>query len=355
MSTAMTLFVDTKYIHQISFRLRNFKHKSQTLWNFSCPICGDSQKNKTKARGNIYEVKNHLNFKCHNCSISSSFANFLKNVDISLHKEYVAEKFFNGNGKTIEKPKEEIPVGKKPPRIIAGFGGTHMEVLESKVNLPSILKLPANNECRKYVVERKIPVKKHNDLYYAENFVEWTKSIMPGLIDNLPEHGRLVNPFRNKEGKIFAYQGRALNKRIQPKYYTIKLDKDLPLMYGLNTCNFKEDYYVVEGPIDAMFLNNAVALGGLKLPVLLNGLDKSNAIIVFDNEPRNIHLIKKIEKAIDSHFKICLLPNTFKKLKDINDYIKSGMTAEEMEEFLSKNVTRDLQAKLLLSQWRKYK
>ena len=336
MSTAMTLFVDTKYIHQISFRLRNFKQKSQKLWNFSCPICGDSQKNKTKARGYIYEVKNHLNFKCHNCSISSSFANFLKNVDISLHKEYVAEKFFNGNGKTIEKPKEEIPVGKKPPRIIAGFGGTHMEVLESKVNLPSILKLPANNECRKYVVE-------------------WTKSIMPGLIDNLPEHGRLVIPFRNKEGKIFAYQGRALNKRIQPKYYTIKLDKDLPLMYGLNTCNFKEDYYVVEGPIDAMFLNNAVALGGLKLPVLLNGLDKSNAIIVFDNEPRNIHLIKKIEKAIDSHFKICLLPNTFKKLKDINDYIKSGMTAEEMEEFLSKNVTRDLQAKLLLSQWRKYK
>ena len=62
MSTVMTLFVDTKYIHQISFRLRNFKQKSQKLWNFSCPICGDSQRNKTKARGYIYEVKNHLNF-----------------------------------------------------------------------------------------------------------------------------------------------------------------------------------------------------------------------------------------------------------------------------------------------------
>jgi len=351
----MTLFVDTKYIHQISFRLRNFKQKSQKLWNFSCPICGDSQRNKTKARGYIYEVKNHLNFKCHNCSVSSSFANFLKNVDISLHKEYVAEKFFNGNGKTIEKPKEEIPVGKKPPKIIAGFGGTHLEVLKNKVNLPSILQLPANNECRKYVTERKIPGNKYSDLYYAKDFVSWVQSIQPGLIGEMPEHSRLVIPFRNKEGNIFAYQGRAINKKIQPKYYTIKLDKDLPLMYGLNSCNFKEDYYVVEGPIDAMFLKNAVALGGLKLPVLLNSLDKSNAIIVFDNEPRNIHLIKKIEKAIDSHFKICLLPNTFKKLKDINDYIQSGMTAEEIEEFLSKNITRDLQAKLLLSQWRKYK
>ena len=117
----------------------------------------------------------------------------------------------------------------------------------------------------------------------------------------------------------------------------------------------RDRYYVVEGPIDSLFLENSIAVAGLKLPVLLSELDKSNATIVFDNEPRNIHLVKKIEKAIESHFKICLLPKTFKKLKDINDYVKSGMSIDDVVSMLQCNTSRDLQAHLMLSQWRKAK
>ena len=218
---AMTIFVDTKYIHQISFRLKNFKQKSNRLWNFSCPICGDSKKSRTKARGYIYEAKQHLNFKCHNCSVSISFANFLKSVDISLHKEYIAEKFFNGNGRTIEKPKEEIPVGRKP-----------VKSPEIKIDLPSLLTLPAIHEGRKYADERKIPKQKYNNLYYCKNFVEWPNSIIPGIMaKDIPEHSRLIIPFKTKHGKIFAVQGRALSKKILPKYFTLKLDKDLSLIH----------------------------------------------------------------------------------------------------------------------------
>ena len=342
---AMTIFVDTKYIHQISFRLKNFKQKSNRLWNFSCPICGDSKKSRTKARGYIYEANQHLNFKCHNCSVSISFANFLKSVDISLHKEYIAEKFFNGNGRTIEKPKEEIPVGRKP-----------VKSPEIKIDLPSLLTLSAIHEARNYVDERKIPKQKYHNLYYCKNFVEWANSIIPGIMaKDIPEHSRLIIPFKTKHGKIFAVQGRALSKKILPKYFTLKLDKDQPLIFGLDTCKFDESYYVVEGPIDSLFLENSIAVAGLKLPVLLSELDKSNATIVFDNEPRNIHLVKKIEKAIESHFKICLLPKTFKKLKDINDYIKSGMSIDDVVSMLQCNTSRDLQAHLMLSQWRKAK
>lgn len=337
----MSIFIDTKYINQISVQLRNFKRKDNNTWNFSCPICGDSQKKKFKARGYIYETNARLNYKCHNCTVSISFANFLKEVNASMHQNYLAEKYINGNGRTLEKPEVVIPVGRKP-------------MIQRDLNLKSINVLSDTNVCKKYVVERKIPKEYYSDLYYCENFKEWANSLIPDIVgENVKEHPRLVIPFKDKNNKIFAYQGRALEKGINPKYFTIKLDEDMPLIYGLERCNLNEQYYVVEGPIDAMFLSNAIAVAGLNLPTLLNETDKSNAVIVFDNEPRNVQLIKSIEKAINSHFKICLLPRMQRKAKDINEFVLSGMNNIDLEAVLSKNISRDLSAKLMLSKWRK--
>ena len=110
--------VDSKYIGLVSSRLQKFKRVKSDLYNFRCPICGDSQKNKTKARGYIYSVKNNTNFKCHNCGASLSFNNFLKELDSTLHKQYTLEKFKEGHtGKNfvVEAPKLEFkkPVFKK--------------------------------------------------------------------------------------------------------------------------------------------------------------------------------------------------------------------------------------------------
>jgi|TARA_B110000467_G_C18333080_1_gene495021 hypothetical protein len=334
----MSLFVETKYINQISLQLRNFKKKDNKSWNFSCPICGDSQKKKFKARGYLYEVNGRLNYKCHNCAVSISFSNFLKEINSSLHQNYLAEKYINGNGRTLEKPKFQIPEGKKPK-------------VTEKVNLIDISFLSNTNIAKKYALQRKIPKEYHSDLYYCENFKDWANSLIPGIVgENVKEHSRLVIPFRDKERNVFAYQGRALDKNNNPKYFTIKLNEDMPLIYGLDRCNFDEQYYVVEGPIDCMFLSNAIAVSGLNLPTIL---DKSNAVIVFDNEPRNVHLVKSIEKAINSHFKICLLPRTQNRTKDINEFILSGVGSTDLESLLSKNISRDLTAKLMLSKWRK--
>lgn len=89
--------IDVKYINLISSRLSKFKKVKPHLYNFRCPICGDSQKQKNKARGYLYQVKNNTNYKCHNCGISVSFSNFLKTVDSESHKHYVFEKFKDGN------------------------------------------------------------------------------------------------------------------------------------------------------------------------------------------------------------------------------------------------------------------
>jgi len=85
--------IDSKYIGLVSSRLQKFKRVKPNLFNFRCPICGDSQKHKNKARGYFYQVKTNTNFKCHNCGASSSFNNFLKQIDSTLHKQYTMEKF----------------------------------------------------------------------------------------------------------------------------------------------------------------------------------------------------------------------------------------------------------------------
>ena len=79
-------YVDGAFINEISSRLQKFKKVKPHLYNFRCPICGDSQKNKNKARAYFYQVKNNTNFKCHNCGASMSFNNWLKDFDGPTHK-----------------------------------------------------------------------------------------------------------------------------------------------------------------------------------------------------------------------------------------------------------------------------
>ena len=93
--------IDTKYIGLVSSRLPKFKKVKADLYNFRCPVCGDSQKHKNKARGYIYGIKNNANFKCHNCGASMSLNNLLKKLDTTLHKQYTLEKFKEGHGVVV--------------------------------------------------------------------------------------------------------------------------------------------------------------------------------------------------------------------------------------------------------------
>ena len=80
--------IDSKYIGLVSARLDKFKKVKNNLYNFRCPLCGDSKKHKNKARGYLYQVKTNTNYKCHNCGASMSFNNFLKKLDGVLHGKY---------------------------------------------------------------------------------------------------------------------------------------------------------------------------------------------------------------------------------------------------------------------------
>ena len=66
-------YIDVKYINLISIRLDKFARKKEGIYNFRCPYCGDSSRNKSKARGYFFDNKN-VKKKCMNKNINKLFA-----------------------------------------------------------------------------------------------------------------------------------------------------------------------------------------------------------------------------------------------------------------------------------------
>ena len=111
----MSSYIDIKFLNLLSTRLPKFKRKSEYLFNFRCPHCGDSQKSQSKARGFVYLKKNDMFFKCHNCGVGQTLGNLIKFLDPTLHKEYIFERF--KDGKVVAK-KEEPEFDFTPSRLL---------------------------------------------------------------------------------------------------------------------------------------------------------------------------------------------------------------------------------------------
>jgi len=338
--------VDVKYSGILSTRLERYSIKSTTPYraNCRCPICGDSQKSKMKARGWILEKDNSALYYCHNCGASLSMRNFLKAVDMNLYNEYIVdsalEKGYKVKTQDVVKPLDTLT--KSRPK----FTKKGSPLLKIK----KVSSLDFSHPVKKYVQKRAIPASKQYKLYYAPKFEEWTNSLIPGKLPEKQVKPRLVLPFIDKKGTVFGYQGRAFDKE-SIRYITIMLDESMPKVFGLDTVNFNRKYYVVEGPIDSLFLDNAVAMAGADGNA--SGLDYiKNAVFVFDNEPRNKEIVSRMERCIERDYKVCIWPENILD-KDINDMVLSGISPIDLQLIVDQNTYSGLEAKLKLSYWRK--
>ena len=320
-------FIDVKYINLISTRLEKFKKVKDGLYNFRCPVCGDSKKNKNKTRGYLYKVKNNINFKCHNCGANSSLSNFLKMIDVETHKSYVLEKFKEGKtGKSTPIKQPEFNF-KKP-------------VFNTKIDLPSAFDV---ERTRLYLNNRAIFDGK---FYYAEKFKEWVNSVKPNSFeDTRYDEPRIVIPLY-QDKKLIGIQGRALDSS-PVKYLTIMIDEEAPKIYGLDSIDKNLPIYVVEGPFDSTFIDNCVALCGSDGDV--GCLEGSSLIFVYDNEPRNKEIVNRIGRTIERGDRLVIWPNGIKQ-KDINDMILAGLNVKDV---IKSNTYQGLEAKLKFTTWKK--
>jgi hypothetical protein len=162
----------------------------------------------------------------------------------------------------------------------------------------------------------------------------------------------MIIPYFTRAGKCFAYQGRAYGRE-EPKYYTIKVDETEEKIYGLDRVDFGKRIYVVEGPIDSLFLPNGIAVSGSSFDTPTIRQLLANATIVMDNEPRNKEIVKQLEKYIELGYSVCMFPSTIQQ-KDINEMIlHGGMTPDEIIDVINTNTYSGMEAKLNFSTWRK--
>ena len=319
--------IDAKYISLISSRLQKFKKVKADLYNFRCPICGDSQKNKNKARGYMYVVKNNTNFKCHNCGASLSLNNFLKKIDTTLYKQYTLEKFKEGHtGRNFVTDEPEFNF-KKP-------------IFKKKLNLP---KASDNDFAKEYLTKRKLDPDK---FYYAENFMEWSNTQKQTFDRIIKDEPRIIIPLYDESKTLIGFQGRAL-KSSTTKYITVMLDEEAPKIYGLETIDRKLPVYVVEGPFDSTFISNSVALCGSDGD--LGYLKGSDLILVYDNEPRNREIVNRIERCIERNQRVVIWPSNIIE-KDINDMVLAG---HDVMSVLKSNTYSGLEAKVKFNSWKK--
>ena len=319
--------VDSKYIGMISSRLQKFKRVKDNLYNFRCPICGDSQKNKNKTRGYIYQVKNNTNFKCHNCGASMSFNNLLKEIDVSLHKQYTLEKFkegHTGRNFVVEAPKFEFV---KP-------------VFKKSIDLP---KASTNSFANEYLVNRKIDPDK---FYYADKFMEWTNTQKQTFDTITRDESRIVIPMYDENKNLIGFQGRALGKSFT-KYITVMLDEEAPKVYGIEKIDKTIAVYITEGPFDSTFICNSIAMCGADVDISNWGI--SNPVWIYDNEPRNREIVNRIGRTIDNGNSIVIWPTNIIQ-KDINDMVLSGHDVMSVVEL---NTYSGLEAKIKFNNWKK--
>ena len=319
--------IDSKFVGLISSRLEKFKRVKNNLYNFRCPICGDSKKSKTKTRGYLYGVKANTNFKCHNCGASMSFNNFLKHIDPVVHKQYTLEKFKDGHAGgrnfVVEEPtfKFETPKFKKK------------------------LKLPKASEDPRpagYLTARKL---NPDDFYYAEHFKKFANSLKPTFDSEKYDEQRIIIPLYYQKNLI-GFQGRSIDPS-PIKYITVMLDDDAPKIYGLDSIRTDKPIYIVEGPFDSTFVENSVAMCGADVNV--GSLGWSDCVWIYDNEPRNREITNRISKTIDRGEKVVIWPENIDD-KDINDMVMSGL---DVMSVIESNTYSGLEAKLKFTTWKK--
>jgi hypothetical protein len=73
---------------------------------------------------------------------------------------------------------------------------------------------------------------------------------------------------------------------------------------------------------------------------------------VFDNEPRNPEIIKRMKKVIEQGASICIWQDSIVE-KDINDMIVAGYTQGEIKDIISNNTYSNLGAMNKLNEWKK--
>lgn len=340
----MSLWHDEKYLQLLSPQLDRFAQKHEHTYNFRCPLCGDSERNDIKARGYIFPKQQTLIYKCHNCSMALPFAALLRRVDRRLYDDYILERIKDESPepqpvKTPAKAPELAPVDVHranhvlPLNVVKVLGGPLKAVYE-------------------YARGRQIPDAAMGRLAATQRAQTWLTPMVGESKAKVVRDGEpyLVQPMTLPNGDWYGAQLRLLTKK---EYLTFRWSHDPLKVFGLASWTPDALTYVVEGPLDALFVPNTIAALGSDLLSALHVMEemgfwlKPHRVLVWDNEPRNKDVVRHIRNAIALGESVVIWPRDFPK--DINDGYKLNI---DVLDVMKRRTFAGLLAELEFSRWK---
>lgn len=322
-------------IDEISLYLDRFKKKRNGLFEFRCPICGDSKKSKYKTRGNIYLFQGTYLYKCHNCSYSSSLKSFVKDYFPHIYSRHCFSSFQKGN---VNNQKEEEK-RKEESIFLSSFD--------------CLIPYQESEEARTFIKKRKLPKNKCSEIFYIED--------VNNLIEYIPNKGyeklsyrsqRIVFPVRLLDSSLSGFVTRAINDKDPIRYFNMKISSENSLLFGQGSLNFKKRVFIVEGIIDSLFLDNSLAACSSSFDSAISFCKEHSLeyVLLFDNEPRNTQIKKQMMKYINEGEFIVIFSSFPLKGKDINNMILQNQYLNIQDE-IEKKVFKGLKAQLEFKRW----
>ena len=333
------LYTDIKYAGLIGHRLERFKVKSHQPYvaNFRCPECGDGNK-RNRTRGYMFTAEQSLRIFCHNCQYSASFSHFLRGMDEETWREYRAELWRERNADLVpsvpvtrdpEKPVDEAPGFE--PRDLASLDRGHPTVL--------------------YATRRHVSEELWSDLYHADDSDEVHAFV--GRRSNVTNRRvpRLMIPMRDRDGGLVGVTARDTTGEDGLRYLTCRArgHDDSPLIWGLDRVDEDRTVLVVEGPLDAMLLPNAVSAGGTNLSAVRRVLPDADLVLVFDNQNRNPQVCGIMRRAIGDGERVVVWPDGL-EAKDAGEMVDIGL---EPDRIIPQRTFYGPRAMLEFNRWRR--
>jgi hypothetical protein len=313
-------------------------NRHQNTYNGSCPLCREGKSWLKKKRCYYLPKKNVV--CCHNCGWYGTPFNWIKEAGQYQINELIKE-IKDDDGAVVINTVKPTTTTIKPLEILP----------EDSINLFNLNELSFWQ--KNPVVQKALEVIKSRRLDKAVNRPD---AIYVSLKDKVHKN-RLIIPFYDENNKILFYQTRKIFDIDKTPKYLSKVGQEKTL-YGINNidpdCN---TVVITEGPIDAFFIKNGLAVAGItksggvhlteKQSEQLNGLKLFEKIWLLDNQYLDRTSKEKTKKLLELGHKVFIWPT--KKYKDINDLCVDLKINQLDHSFIERNTYTRLQGLLKLT------
>jgi hypothetical protein len=249
-----------------------------------------------------------------------------------LYKQYKFENFSKNNIPFVE---EETPL-----------------VIEQIADwMAGIVPAKESSDATEYLKGRQIGEEHWDRFFYTDdlNLVKGTFTAYQGI--KFVEEPRLVIPVFSQTQTFLGFITRAIFPS-KLRYVNLKKKSEEPFIFNLDRVDLSKQVLVFEGSLDSLFLPNSIAVDGADFKKASDFIQKERDVLVYDNTPRNVELLKIMERSIEADWKVCIWPESIPE-KDINEMVKAGRTPTEIHDVILNHSYNGLRAKLEFAKWKK--